>query len=360
MTMQERLLGGVRIGILAGVASCGGDAEAVDGESEGALVEGSSRVINVETETVREEEFVELIRLTGVVAANQDVTISAEESGVIRRIVVEKGSAVRAGQPLLEIDDDILRSQVDEARALAALAGDTWERRERLYEEDGVGSELAYLEARSNAQQTAARLAMLETRLARTVVRAPISGVFETRMVEVGTMVNIGTDVGRVVSLDPIKILAGVPERYAPDVEVGASATVAFDVMDLRAEGTISYVGATVNPSNRTFPIELETANPDGVIKPEMVANVSVVRRVLPNAVVVPQEALVRVEDGYVVFVVEGAGPETLAASRSVRTGPSQQNSVVIESGLEPGEQLIVVGQLQVATGDRVSVVGTR
>ncbi len=361
MTIQARLLGGLIATLLAGAVSCGGDAEAVvDRGDDGVLAEGTSRVINVETTTVRGGDFVELIRLTGVVAADQDVTISAQESGVIRRIVVDKGATVRAGQPLFQVDDDILRSQVDEAAALAALASDTWERRKRLYEEDGVGSELAYLEAKSNAEQTAARLAILETRLARTVIRAPISGVFETRMVEVGTMVNVGTDVGRVVSLDPIKILGGVPERYAPDVEVGASATAFFDVMDLTVEGTISYVGATVNPQNRTFPVELETANPDGMIKPEMVANVSVVRRVLPDAVVVPQEALVRVEGGYVAFVVEAAGQETVVAARDVETGSSQQNGVVIERGLEPGDQLIVVGQQQVAAGDRVTVVGSR
>ncbi len=346
--------------LLAGVASCGGDAEAVAGGHDGVLVEGTARVINVETTTVERQEFVELIRLTGIVLADQDVTISAQESGVIRRILVDKGSAVRAGQPLFQIDDDILKSQVQEAAAQAALGSETWERRKRLYEEDQVGSELAYLEAKYNAAQTAARLSMLETRLGHTVIRAPISGVLETRIVEVGTMVNAGTDVARVVSLDPIKVAAGVPERYAADVVVGASATVLFDVLEISIEGTISYVGATVNPRNRTFPIELEMANPDGVIKPEMVAKVSVVRRTLADALAIPQEALVRVEDGYVAFVVEGTGQETVVASRSVEIGPSQQNRVVIESGLEPGDRLIVVGQHQVSAGDRASVVGTR
>ncbi len=348
------------VALFAVVASCGGDAEAVDSGNDGVLIEGTARVINVETQTVVSGEFVEIIRLTGIVLADQDVTISAEESGVIRRILVDKGTEVKAGQPLFRIDDEILKSQVEESAAQAALANETWERRKRLYEDDQVGSELAYLEAKYNAEQAAARLALLQTRLGQTVIRAPIAGVLESRMVEVGTMVSVGTQVARVVTRDPIKVVAGVPERYAADVAVGAVATVFFDVLDLSKAGVLSYVGATVDPRNRTFPIELEMPNPNGTVKPQMVANVSVVRRVLADAVVVPQEALVRVEAGYRVFVVEGSGEESTVVSRSVETGASQQNGVVIESGLEAGDRLIVVGQQQVSAGDRVTVVGTR
>jgi membrane fusion protein (multidrug efflux system) len=187
-----------------------------------------------------------------------------------------------------------------------------------------------------------------------------MDGVLETRLVEVGAMVSIGTNVARIVSLDPVKVVAGVPERYARDVRVGASANTVFDVLDITSEGVISYVGATVNARNRTFLVEIEMANPDRVIKPEMVANVGLVRQTVEGAIVVPQEALVRVEDGYVVFVVAGVGSDAIVASRSVQVGSSQRNEVVIEDGLIAGERLIVVGQQQVTAGDRVNVVGER
>ena len=91
-----------------------------------------------------------------------------------------------------------------------------------------------------------------------------------------------------------------------------------------------------------------------------MVANVAVVRQSISDAIVVSQEALVRVETGFVAYVVEGAGPDAQVVARVVVTGASQQNGVVIEEGLEPGDQLVVVGQQQVAEGDRVNVVGSR
>lgn len=347
--------------LLVGAGACGGDAEAGGASGKaGVLVEGTSRVINVEISTVETRDFAERIILIGTVVAGQDVTISAQEAGVIRRVVVEKGAVVTVGQRLLEIDDAVLRSQVDEATAQASLANETWERRKRLYEEDQVGSELAYLEAKYGADQASARLATLQTRLRRTVIRAPIDGFLENRLVEVGSMVSVGTHVARIVSIDPVKVVAGVPERYARDVTVGASARVVFDVLDISADHTISFVGATVNAQNRTFLVELEMPNPDGAIKPQMVANLGLVRQTIEDAIVIPQEALVRVEEGYVVFLVEGDGDAAVVLSRAVELGHSQRNEVVIEAGLSPGERLIVVGQRQVTAGDRVRIVGTR
>ena len=328
-------------------------------EAEGATDEQArTRVINVEVLSVEPGSFTETIRLTGTVQASQDVTVSAEESGVVREILVEKGNRVQTGDAIFRLDSDLLQAQVDQAKAASDMATETWERRKRLYEEDHVGSELVYLGAKHAAEQAQASLTLLLERLERTVVRAPIDGILESREIEVGTLVNAGTPVARIVDTNPVKITAGVPERYAMDVRPGSEASATFDVLSGRVfQGRISYVGATVNPRNRTFPIELTIANPGGVIKPEMVADVAVVRRTMDDVMVVPQESVVRVEDGYIVFVVTGTGVDSRAEARPVDLGPTQQNKVVILDGLGAGERLVVVGQETVADGDRVSVV---
>jgi membrane fusion protein, multidrug efflux system len=337
------------------VQGCGGDAQA-DGQTAEAPYE---RVINVEVRELATRPFTETTRITGTVQANQDVEVSAEEAGVIRELPVEQGRAVRAGDPIARIDDRSLRAQVREAEARAQLARETWERRRRLFEVDGVGSELAYLEARYQAEQAEAQLEALQERLERTVVRAPLPGILETRLVEVGTMVSPGVPVARIVQVDPVKIAGGVPERFAREIRRGSEARVTFDV--LRGEvfdGTLSYVGATVNPRNRTFPVELVLRNPGEVIKPEMVANMEITRRVLDDVIVVPQEAVVRVEEGFVAFVMGERDGREVAELRSLVLGGAQRNLVVVEEGLEAGDRLIVVGQNQVADGDRVRVVG--
>ncbi|MDT8339887.1 MAG: efflux RND transporter periplasmic adaptor subunit [Longimicrobiales bacterium] len=341
------------------VAAACGDASAGDpGAAEGGAGTGFVRVINVEVQTVAPERFIEEILLTGTVAAEQDVTVAAEESGAVLEIVRDKGERVRTGDAVLRIDDRVLRAQVDQARAAAQLAEETWTRRRRLWEEDRVGSELAYLEARFAAEQSAATLRGLEERLARTVIRAPFAGVLEDRMVEVGSLVAAGTPVFRVVDADPVKIRAGVPERYAPDVRPGTAADVTFDVLpEAGGLATVDFVGSAVDPRNRTFPVEFRLPNPQLRIKPEMVANVTLERSAVEGALAVPQDALVRLDDGYVVFVVEGEGEQTFARRRRVELGSSRGNRVVVTAGLEAGERLVVVGQKSVADGDRVRVV---
>ena len=361
MSIENGWMNGLTAALLLTVAACGGDAQA---DGAGTPAEDGSgtfvRVINVEVMPVETSEFTELIRLTGTVMADQDVMVAAEESGIIRELFVEKGDWVRADQPIAKIDDRVLAAQVNQARANAELAEEVWQRRKTLYEVDQVGSELAYLEARYAAEQTKASLTALQERLERTVVRAPISGVMDSRVVEVGTMVQPGTPLARVVVLNPVKIVAGVPERYAADVDRGARVGVEFTVLNQTYDGTLTYVGAAVDPSSRTFPVEFRIPNPEGTIKPEMVANIGLVRGTLESAIVVPEESLIRVENGFVAFVVTGSDDAPTVEARPVVRGAAQQNRVVVEDGLEPGDRLVVVGQQQVADGDRVRVVASR
>jgi membrane fusion protein (multidrug efflux system) len=351
---SAKLMG--RLGLIAGmvvVAACG----EADGAPEPAG-EAFVRVVNVEVAELEPSQFVEDIRLTGTIQASRDVMISAEENGVIREVLVDKGQPVRAGAALLQIDSALLEAQVAEARAQSELARETWERRRRLWEEDGVGSELAYLEARYAADQAQARLATLEERLARTVIRAPFSGVFDERRVDVGSLVSAGTVVGRIISLDPVKVTAGVPERYAADVKAGAEVDVRFDALSGQLfKGSVDYVGSTVDPRTRTFPIEVEVDNPGSVIKPEMVASARLVRQVSEGVIVVPQEAVVRTETGYRAFVVEGSADNAVARAVDVELGAGRDDVVHVVRGLRAGQQLVVLGQQQLADGDRVRIV---
>ena len=341
-------------------AACGA-AQAENGgeDTAGAYV----RVINVEVSTVRPERFVEEIRLTAVAVSDRDRLVSAQEDGQIEELFVDWGDHVEEGDPIAKIDDSVLRAEVAEARAEARLASETWERRRRLWEEDRVGSELAYLQARAEDERASARLELLETRLERTVVRAPFKGVIEEVRQGVGStmsqMGQQGTAIVRLVELDPMIVHAGVPERYALDVHVGDSAILTFDALGGEPyRARVGYVGSTVNADNRTFLIMLGVRNPDYRIKPQMVANVALTRQAVDDAVVVPQDALVRVEDGYVAFVaVERDGVE-VAERRSIDLGPTRRNLVVARSGIEPGERLIVVGHKSVEDGDRINIVG--
>lgn len=342
-------------------AACGGGTGAAGATVEAPDSAAGARTVNVEVMPVAAGAFTETIRLTGTVEAHRDVTLSAEETGTVQALLVGRGERVRQGQPILRIDDSVLRAQVEQARAREELARETWERNRQLFEEEKAISELRYVEARASWREARADLDAIAARLERTVIRAPFAGVLDERLVEVGQLVSSGTAIGRLVDLDPVTITAGVPERYASDVERGSRATVTFEVLDERAfEGRLTFVGSVVDPRSRTFEVEFTLPNPEGRVKPEMVADVVLLRREWSEALVVPQEALVRAEDGFVVYVIEGEGAAAVARARPVELGPAQRNRAVVTRGLEVGDRIVVLGQARLADGDRVVVVEER
>ncbi len=343
------------VAVAAGSCSRGEAVEASDAEAD---AQANVRVINVEAVPVERGEFTGYIRVTGEVEALYDVTVSAEESGRIERFLVEKGQRVRSGQRIALLENDLLTAQVDEARASASLAQEEYERQRQLWEEDSIGTEIALLQRRYASEMATARLSSLESRLRRTEIRAPVAGTFEDKFLELGEMAMPGAAVARIVSTGRVKIVAGVPERYARSVLVGDEARVTFDIFpNQEFVGQVNFVGASVDPRSRTFGIEIELDNPEGMMKPAMVANLQVEREKLSDVVIAPQEVVLRSADGYKVFVVQQVNEHLEAEARTVVLGPASGDQVVIEDGVDVGDLLVTTGFQLIDDGSRVRVV---
>lgn len=346
------------LALVISTAACGSNAGGAQPAADSAAGV-NERVVNVEILEVTLEAFEDQVGITGTVEAERDVTVSAEESGVVRELFVPKGRTVRAGQPIARIDDSVLRAQHDQAVAEASLARETFERQRRLWEDEQIGSEMNYLRAKYGAETAEANARMLAARMQRTIVRAPISGVLETRMVEVGTMVAPGAAVARIIDVATLKVSGGVPERYAGEIRTGTAAGVMFDNLPGREfAGRTRFVGSAVSEQNRTFLVEVSVPNTGGMLKPGMVARVRLARGAAREATLVPREAVLRTESGYIVFVVRDRDGRLVAESVPVVTGSGSANRVVVESGLESGDRIVVVGQHQVTNGDVVRIVG--
>ena len=318
-----------------------------------------ARVVNVEVTPVSPTTFVQYVRVVGEVEPLHDVTVSAEESGTLAAFLVAKGDRLTRGQPVTRISSDLLDAQLEEANAILDIATERYERQRRLWEDQRIGTEMAVLEAKSQVLTSAARLKVLETRKARTVVTSPITGTYDEQYVEVGELVNPGTRLLRVLATDRVKVVAGVPERYALAIVPGTPAVVSFDVIEGREfEGTIEFVGVSVDRSSRTIPIEIVLDNDEGLIRPRLVANVQVERARAEQVVVVPQDLVQRTETGFQVYVAKQGADGLTAEARAVQLGESYANEVVVTSGLAAGERLITAGHRQVDDGSVVSLVG--
>ncbi len=316
------------------------------------------RVINVQVQAAVPETFTATIGVSGAVEALHDVTVVSEEGGVVEEFLIARGARVSRGEAIAQMDAAILEAQLDEARAAARLARETWERQRRLWEDEQIGTELAYIQARETALMREATVSTLETRLAKKTIRTPVTGIFEEHYVEAGEYALPAAPLARIVATDEVKITAGVPERFASDVRVGSQVELSFEnCPEAGCVETITFVGDTVDPDSRTFLIEMRHPNPGRMLKPGMIATMRIRLQETPGALVVPQEAVMRIESGYQLFVVEEREGQLLARARTVTLGPSRDDRVVVLSGLSAGERVVTVGQLTLGDGDLVRIV---
>ena len=322
-------------------------------EETGEMTEGSA--INVKVMTVQPETFDDVVNIIGIVKPGEDIMVASEEAGKVERWFVPKGAWVKKGTRLLKMNDDLLQAQLESALAQEKIARLNAERNQQVYTDAGAVSEVTATTAQYSLEAASAQVKLLQTRINKMTVRAPTSGRIEDRLIDIGEMVGPGAPIARLLQGGAAKVSAGVPERYVRGIRNGLAVEMVFDALDgRRVGGTISYVGSTIDPGSRTLPIEIRL-NGGAEFKPEMVAEVEIVRNRLRNSVVVPRTALVRVEGGYQVYVA-AAGPDGthVAEARDVMIGSSDRGVVVITDGLKTGETISVVGQNKVNPGERI------
>ncbi len=324
----------------------------------------------VETLRLTPTSFQDAIEITGSVESLNDVRISAQAAGTVERLR-RLGTFLQTGDTLAVLDQDIARANTQQAQANyeAAqaqfdLAEDSYQRQLPLYK-DSILSALEFQQVRTNYQQARAQLvqakaavAQAQKQLRNTVVLAPFSGTVEEHFIEVGEQAGAGAPLVRLVSTQRVRVRVGVPERYASDIEEGTSVKVAFQAYGIAPRtAPVTFVGRTINPQSRTFPIEIELENPGGLLKPEMVARVVLPRNELQNALVIPRAAVIRSENGNSVFTVKATDSTKVAQRQPVQLGPAYGGAVVVAQGLQPSDEVVVLGQTDLTEGVAVEVV---
>lgn len=365
--------------VLIAAAGCSGETESGQ-ETDGAIATASEsdtpadtrRQVRVETIRLQPTSFEDVIEITGAVEAQHDATVSAQATGTLVYRVPRGASVPRNGR-IAQIDSTLLhasylqtRAQLDAARAQFDLANDSFKRQEPLFQ-DSIISAIEFENVRAQLNQAMAQLnqakammSQIREQLENTRVTAPFAGTVETFMAEVGEMVSPGMQVARIVNTRRVKVTAGVPERYANEIEKGSAVRVLFDAYGgAEYTGEVTFVGRAININNRTFPVEIELENEKEMLKPEMVARIYLSREMLEDVIVIPQDAVPLDETGHSVFVVIDENGTLVAERRSITIGPSYAGQVVVESGLYAGDEVVVTGQYSLTNGDAVEVVET-
>ena len=367
LTLGYRLAAAVLVlPMLLTLSACGGDA--AEPEPEAATAE--STATPVEVVRIDRAMFRDVIELTGTVEAPDDATLSAETAGTLTALA-PLGTTVGRGAAVAQINPTMGRAGVAQAEAAleaaeaqAELAEDQYRRQEPLLQDSIISAaefeavRTQRASARASVAQAEAALAQAQQQLAYTRVTAPFAGTVEERFAERGEQVTPGMPVVRLVSTATVDIEAGVPERYANDIQRGTPVRIqptAYGLGELT--GTVTFVGSAINPQSRTFPIEIEIDNRTGTLKPAMITKLFVTRSEFEDVLAVPLAAIVRDERGASVYVaVPAEGDTYVAERRAIVTGSSSDGQIVVTDGLEAGDRVVVAGQTQIADGDRLRI----
>ncbi len=317
------------------------------------------KTVNVSTKTIETDTFSSYLQVVGTVETTNDILISSEVSGRVVAYNVGIGQSVKKGDVILKIDDTKLKQEKNRLESITAQANDTYTRLKKIYEEDNIGSELDYLNAKHAYDQSNSALKSINVDLANTSIKAPFNGRLETKLVEEGEMVSPGMQVVRLIGSDEFVISAGVPARYADVIKQGDKVEYWFDSQAKDTlSGTISYVGNSINTQNRTFSIETKLPNKDGRFKVDMIANMRLKTLERNNVIIESEEFIYSKKDGYVVYVyAENEEGKQIAEERFVSLGPSYKTEAIIESGLEKGDKLITIGSAFLNDGMRINVI---
>ena len=313
----------------------------------------------VTTSTVKDTLFKHYIELQGNVETKQNVLVYPEYQGTLLRVNVKKGQRVSKGQTLALIDDGGLSSQVAQLETQAALAQTTFERQERLWKQS-IGSEIQFLQAKSQYESAQNMVKQMKSQLGKTVVRAPFSGVIDDVITDQGTVVAPGMAIFRIVNLSNMYVRAEVPETYLTTVTNGKEVEVFFPVLGETIITKVRETGNYINPSNRSFPIEVAVSNKNGNVKPNLTAKLSINDYTAENAILIPLNVINENAEGeqYVYTAFAKADDNKIIAKQQIiTTGKSQGDRIEVLSGIKVGDKIIVEGARSVKDNQEVRIL---
>lgn len=311
----------------------------------------------ITTMPLERSTFIKYADIQGELDIKNELNISSETGGRLITMDLEEGQYVRKGQQVAELDMESVKKQKAEIEKSLELARDIYERRKHLIEQN-IGSEVEYLQAKNQVERLEKSIETLDHQLTKSKVYAPISGEVFRVMREAGEVVAPGEPFAMILDPGMLKAVAFVPERYLTSVKRGDSVTVLIPALKMEKRMKVSRVGAKINPQNRTFEVEVDIPNRDGVLKPNLLTKMLIEENVQENVIVLPANFVQQEVSGrYFVYTLKESGDELVAEKKYVKTGQSYNSKVVITEGLTEDDILIDEGSRNVSAGEAVRIV---
>ncbi|MBT0585313.1 efflux RND transporter periplasmic adaptor subunit [Alteromonas oceanisediminis] len=309
----------------------------------------------VVAETVSVEPFAIVIEALGTAQANESVELTAQQAQTVKLIAFDDGDIVEKGDLLVELNNRAEIARVNELEINIADAKRQLQRIENLAK-DRVASQQLLDEQRARVDALSAQLDVAQANLSELKIHAPFSGKLGLRQVSIGTLVRPGDVITTLDDIERVKVDFNLSETHLASVSKGQSVTAASVAYPGETfTGQISTIDARLDPMTRSINVRAIIDNPEGKLRPGMLLQITVQKRVL-NTIVIPEKALIPNQEKQFVFVIE----EGIAHSREVKVGERRPGIAQITSGLSPGETIVTEGTLRLRDQSPVQILDTK
>lgn len=307
-------------------------------------------VVTVEPELVRDT-----ITLVGQLDSESSVEVRPEIDGMVESIDFLEGQSVKKGDVLFSLRDAEQRAHVREAKARAKLAEEIFRRINELKAKE-VSAQAEYDKASAELEVARAEAQLREVELEKTRVRAPFDGVVGARLVSPGERVRRSTRLVRIDAVDRLQLVFAVPEIGVPFVHTGMPVKISVKPFpEIRFDGEVFFVSPTLDASTRRLTLKAWVPNPGRKLQPGLFANLEVELAERPNALVVPDSAILVDQTGSFVWRI---GEDGKAMRAPIEIGLRKAARVEIASGLEAGDRIVSAGTQKVTEGAAVVIAG--
>ena len=321
------------------------------------ILDTAKSFVLVSTITTKTETINHFSKFQGIIKTDQNMILYPEFSGRVAKIYVDEGDIVKRGQALAKIDDGGLYNELKLVESQAKLAKTIYERQSKLWN-DKIGSEIQYLEAKTNYEIQNNRLKSITESLAKTTITAPFSGTIDEIFIEEGNLVSppMMPDQGnafRIINLNELYVESVIPESFIGKIKKGAEVQVEIPVLNNSFNSLIKHSVSSINQLSRTFKIEVSVPKNDMDLIPNLNVEVNILDYTNSQAILVPESIISEdSENNKFLFTVSN----NKAKKTIVETGYTQDGMIEIITGLDVNEIVINEGGRIVKDGQNVKI----
>ena len=308
--------------------------------------------IAVNVMVVEGKTFKDNLSLSGSIEANEQVEIRSEVSGIVESIHFQEGSSVSKGQVLLKINDVELRAQLAQAKTKETLASENERRAKLLLQKEAISQE-EYDIANADYRSAKAQTQLISAQIGKTNVKAPFSGKIGLRKISPGTYVTPTVLIANLVNTGKLKVTFSIPEKYATEIKNNAIINFSPTNSTEKFEAKVYALEPGVDINTRTLQVRALADNSNGKLLPGTFATVDLPLSTIKDAIIVPSQAIVPIQNGKKVFVAHNGHAKEVKVTTTTRT----DTDVLVLTGLQVGDSLITTGVMSLKKEAPIKII---